>query len=106
MNKFLDSFPGTPRHTQTDALDKINQAIKRGKKFIILCAPTGSGKSHIGASIALSSKTPPQGFLDMIDDLSIYERDEFARYVYAEQAMAFGNHRSTVCTVTKALQDQ
>ena len=106
MNKFLENFPGTPRHTQVDALNKIDKAIKKGKKYIILCAPTGSGKSHIGSAIALSSKEPPQGFLDMIDDLSIYERDEFSRYVYAEQAMAYGNHRTTVCTVTKALQDQ
>lgn len=106
MSKFLLNFPGEPRDTQVSALQKIETAISKNKKFIIVCAPTGSGKSHIGASIALSSKKCPNKFIEMIDDLSLYEKDDYSRYVYEEDVMAMGNHRATVCTVTKALQDQ
>jgi len=106
MHSLLAHFPGTPRHTQVEALQKIERAIKNNKKFIIICAPTGSGKSHIGATLALSSKNAPAGFLQMIDDMTLYEKDDYSRYVNEEMAYSFGNHRSAVCTVTKALQDQ
>jgi Rad3-related DNA helicase len=106
MNKFLKSFPGKPRHIQTDALEKIDKALKKNKKFIILCAPTGSGKSHISAAIALSSKPAPQKFINLVDNLSIYEREYNGKYSYESEALACGYHRTMVCTVTKALQDQ
>ena len=107
MHSLLSQFPGTPRQTQVEALNKIEKAVANNKKYIIVCAPTGSGKSHIGASIALSGKNSPQGFVDMVDDLSLFDKDETGcGYINAEHAINYGKHRSMVCTVTKALQDQ
>lgn len=102
----IDYFPGTARNTQVIALKKIDDAIKKQKKFIILSAPTGSGKSHIGATIALSSKDAPAGFIDMVETREIYKKDDYARYIHEDKAMSYGNHRTMICTVTKNLQDQ
>lgn len=104
--KLLNNFPGVPRSIQVDALQEIEEAIRANKKFIILCAPTGSGKSHIAATLALSCKKPPKSFIDMIDDRTIYQRDEFKGYSNKESALACGKHRGIVLTVSKALQDQ
>jgi len=104
--KLLDRFPGIPRSIQVDALQEIEEAIRADKKFIILCAPTGSGKSHIAASMALSCKKPPQKFIDLIEDRTIFQRDDIRGYIHDDKAISTGKHRGMVLTVSKALQDQ
>jgi|APSaa5957512535_1039671.scaffolds.fasta_scaffold04245_1 ATP-dependent DNA helicase DinG len=52
---FLNYFPSkyTPRDMQVKIINEIETAIKEKKfKKILICAPTGSGKSHITATIA------------------------------------------------------
>lgn len=49
----LDYFPlETPRATQVKVIKAIDQAFRDGKKFIILRAPVGSGKSAIAMTFA------------------------------------------------------
>ena len=50
----LKKFPApySPRQIQTDILQEIEENIKSGYKKIILCAPTGVGKSLVGATIS------------------------------------------------------
>ncbi|NND86649.1 MAG: DEAD/DEAH box helicase family protein [Nitrosopumilus sp.] len=50
----LEKFPKqfTPREIQKDLISQIEQELKSGYKKIILCAPTGVGKSLVGATIA------------------------------------------------------
>ena len=52
----LDSFPDgfSPRKEQVEILRSIEEAISSGYQMIILCAPTGIGKSHIAATFARS----------------------------------------------------
>jgi len=102
----IANFPGVPRAIQVDAINEIEEAIRANKKFIILCAPTGSGKSHIAASVSLSCKSPPKRFIDMVDDQTIFQRDGHKGYIHDSKAVAAGYHRGCVLTVTKALQDQ
>ncbi len=56
---FLDNFPlqYTPRDTQKDVITQIESAISSGYKNILLCVPTGVGKSHIGVTVAKSLGT-------------------------------------------------
>src|SRR2546427_4344903 len=51
---FLDNFPSgfTPRPTQVKIVNDIENAITSGYRMILLCAPTGIGKSHIAMTIA------------------------------------------------------
>lgn len=56
---FLDNFPlkYSPRKTQKDVINKIESAVKSGYKNILLCVPTGVGKSHIAVTVAKSLGT-------------------------------------------------
>jgi ATP-dependent DNA helicase DinG len=48
----LQSFPhGTMRPFQKDVLERIEAAMKSGKKFVILEAPVGFGKSAVAAAL-------------------------------------------------------
>jgi ATP-dependent DNA helicase DinG len=51
---FLDKFPSgfTPRPTQVKIVNDIENAINSGYRRILLCAPTGIGKSHIAITLA------------------------------------------------------
>lgn len=102
----LDHFPGEPREMQKEALQKIEKALASNKKYIILSAPTGSGKSHIAATVALHSKPAPQGFINMVNSRQLFSKDDFGRFIHEKEAYGYGNHRTMVCTVTKSLQDQ
>ena len=50
MEKFPDHF--TPREIQKEIISEIDEKLKSGFKKIILCAPTGVGKSLVGATIS------------------------------------------------------
>ena len=56
---FLDDFPQkyTPRETQKQVINDIESAISSGYKNILLCVPTGVGKSHIAITVAKSLGT-------------------------------------------------
>jgi len=54
----VKSFPfSTMRTYQRDVLEKIESAINAGKKFIILEAPVGFGKSAVAAAVCRSLKS-------------------------------------------------
>ncbi len=50
----LEKFPAqfTPRQIQKEIISKIEENLKSGYKKIILCAPTGVGKSLVGATVS------------------------------------------------------
>lgn len=52
----VDNFPSKfkPRPIQIDIMNKIDDAISSGYHNIILCAPTGIGKSHIATAFAMA----------------------------------------------------
>jgi len=56
-NSLCFHFPKTqlipePRDTQIDLINKTIELINQGHKHIVVCAPTGSGKSAYGLWIA------------------------------------------------------
>lgn len=53
--RLIDHFPGTPRPEQEYILNEIEKSFKSGKRCVIIQAPTGIGKSHIGATLAKST---------------------------------------------------
>lgn len=52
----LECFPSKfkPRPVQTEIIKQIDEALSSGYKTLILCAPTGIGKSHIATAFAMS----------------------------------------------------
>lgn len=55
----LELFPANmqPRPVQAKILQDMEQAVKSGYKRIILCAPTGSGKSPVAVALAARFKS-------------------------------------------------
>ena len=95
---FMDNFPGTPRGGQEEVINRIENAfVKNGKKFVICQAPTGSGKSHIGATIASSTKRCSRSLMRS----RITPKSHFKVDVDLDDQ--FGGF---VLTTTKQLQDQ
>ena len=77
MSDILNYFPKTdkikePRQCQIDVLNQVDELIESGETKIIICAPTGSGKSSI--AVALLNKyggiytSPLNVLVDQISD--------------------------------------
>jgi ATP-dependent DNA helicase DinG len=105
---FLKTFPegSNPRPAQTEALEKISEHFSNGKKFVIACLPTGSGKSFIGASVARSASTIDEHRKNLINSYSIYDKDRDGNYKHEEDFLSGESFGSFILTVTKSLQDQ
>lgn len=105
---FLKQFPSqdTPRSQQKQALERISKAFHNGKKFAIVNLPTGSGKSHIGVSVARTTDTIDDERKSIIQEYGIYRKDKNGGYVYEDTFNAKPRFGAFVLTVTKSLQDQ
>lgn len=105
---YLSNFPKgfEPRKSQKEAFKGIEEIFKSGKKFAIVCAPTGSGKSHIATTIARSAKAPSTTQDSLIRSYGIYERDAIGNYVNDKAYAKDGAFGAFILTSTKALQDQ
>ena len=104
---YLSFFPENDkaRPHQVQALNEITNIFSTGKKYIIACLPTGSGKSHIASSVARASNKIDDFRKQLIESYSIYKKDKYGSYEYEEEfeQNPFG---SFILTVTKSLQDQ
>lgn len=108
MSGLVDSFPSDfiPNESQVKLLQGIDQAFSDGYKFVVCCAPTGSGKSFISKTLSNVSKTPSSEFCDLIDTYAAYKQAHNGSYVYEDECneeKAFG---TLALTITKSLQDQ
>ena len=52
FDAMMKHFPGTPRPQQAEALEEIGASFVNGAQYVMLEAPTGSGKSHIAMTCA------------------------------------------------------
>lgn len=109
QNKSLASFfpaNSTPREQQLEAIEKIEKCFNSGKKFVIACLPTGSGKSHIGLTVGNSATPMSLRLKSLIDDYSIYKKNKKGDYVYESDFLNADSSNSFILTITKSLQDQ
>lgn len=89
-------FPGEPRGEQEKTLKRIEEAFI-DKKYVICQAPTGSGKSHMAATMALSTSRPPNYLINS----SITPKSH-----YSEDKDSITKYGAFILTTTKQLQDQ
>ena len=98
--------PFTPSKLQINLINQIDKAFSANKKFVICCAPTGSGKSFISKTVANTSERPSKEFEELIRSYNAYKVDFDGNYTYEKECKdepAFG---SLALTITKSLQDQ
>lgn len=102
MTNLILNFPEgyTPSKPQVKILKDIEKHISNGVKFIVVNAPTGSGKSFIPKTIANGVDGPSPEFIDAVDNYSIFSDtgDEIT-----DGLESFGVY---ALTITKTLQDQ
>jgi ATP-dependent DNA helicase DinG len=95
----MDHFPGTPRGEQENVINRIEEAFyEEDKKFVICQAPTGSGKSHLGATLSRSTSNCPRVL--MKTDVTPKSHH---RKIQHENIEKFGSY---ILTTSKQLQDQ
>jgi ATP-dependent DNA helicase DinG len=102
MNNLILNFPEgfNPRDKQAKALNAIEKAFENGKKFVIVHADTGVGKTHLAKTLGNVSKDVPAEFERIVRNYSIFG-DEGAALV--SDFEPFGCY---ALTITKSLQDQ
>ena len=99
----VTAFPegATPNDAQDYIISEIEEALAQGKKFIIINAPTATGKSYIAKTIANFSDDPTPGFVHACNTYQIYDNED--PQVSEDDLKPFG---TAILTVTKSLQDQ
>ena len=98
----LSYFPEnhTPREHQVSGLQQIQDAINSGTKFIIVQAPTGSGKSFFSKTLANTTNDADPEYSKLIKNYQAYDKD------FVGVFSKFKPHGTFALTTTKALQDQ
>jgi hypothetical protein len=98
----IQNFPDkwTPNNAQNYILTEMANVLDSNRKFIVICAPTGSGKSMIAKTLCNCSSYPTKEF----------QRDCMSGAMYDPRKIKLDTHyqRSgcAVLTCTKSLQDQ
>lgn len=107
MLNILSHFPSDsePRPEQVKILTDIQDAIEKRKKYIIIQAPTGVGKSHVAATLAALSRHPDSELVDIIDSYDAFKQS-YNGYAYQELFETHPSYGAAILTVTKTLQEQ
>ena len=100
-------FPSdyVPTQQQAKRLDKIDIGLQKNK-FVICCAPTGSGKSMLARTIAELSDEPTDTTRDLITSYRAFKQDFSGQFIHEQDCLAEPAFGSFVLTITKSLQDQ
>lgn len=104
LTYFPDEFK--PNKQQIKLIRNIEQAFEDGYKFVVCCAPTGSGKSFISKTLGNNSRSPSKEFTDLVNTYQIFKKTQGGDYQYAEEIEEQKSFGAFALTITKALQDQ
>lgn len=104
----LKHFPinYTPTREQVSNLERIEEKFYSNKKFLIIQAPTGTGKSMFAGTICNIAKKASKKYIDLVKSREIYKTNLHGNYINADQVSKIEPHGCFVLTITKALQDQ
>lgn len=103
----LDFFPEEfdPRDNQVSLFERIDECLNSDKKYIIISAPTGTGKSFISKTLANWSRDIDPNFIDLVKSYKVYEMKSGA-YTFEDDVNNMEPGGCFALTITKALQDQ
>lgn len=104
VSKFPDGYQ--PSDAQVDILTRIEEAYNEGYKFVIVSAPTGTGKSFIPRTLGNLSQPPTEAFTNLVRSYKAFYPDGNGGYQYADDCLAEPPCGTIALTITKQLQDQ
>jgi ATP-dependent DNA helicase DinG len=106
--ELLKNFPPsfTPNKSQINLLTGIQEAFDQGHKFVICCAPTGSGKSFITKTLSHISDQPSAEYCELVNSYVAFKQRHSGGYVYEDECNDTPSFGTFALTITKTLQDQ
>lgn len=108
FSRYLSHFPVEyePSQQQVKLIKGVERAFNGGKKFVICCAPTGTGKSFLAKTLSgLSSSATPK-FATSIQTYAAYKQDFAGNYINEVDCLSQPPFGTFALTITKSLQDQ
>lgn len=108
FSRYLAQFPKeyNPSNQQVRIIKSVERAFNRGKKFVICCAPTGSGKSFLAKTISGISSDCTNDFKELISSYAAYKQDFNGNYINEIECLKQPPFGTFALTITKSLQDQ
>jgi Rad3-related DNA helicase len=108
FSKYLNHFPQeySPSNQQVKLIKGVEKAFNNGKKFVICCAPTGSGKSFLAKTVSGLGSKPTDKFAESIRSYSAYRQDFSGNYINEVDCISQPPFGTFALTITKSLQDQ
>lgn len=96
-----------PTAKQKSILDLIESKLKTSKKFIVIHAPTGSGKSFLAKTIANTTRKACSKYINLVKSGDIYKTNSTNdSFISSDQIYNIPAHGCYSLTITKTLQDQ
>jgi len=108
FSRYLSHFPQeySPSDQQIKLIKGVERAFNKGKKFVICCAPTGTGKSFLAKTLAGISSPATDKFKESIQSYSAYKQDFAGNYISEIDCLSQPPFGTFALTITKSLQDQ
>ena len=108
FSRYLSHFPKEyePSNQQVKLIRGVERAFNNGKKFVICCAPTGTGKSFLAKTLSGLSSRPNETFISSINSYAAYKQDFTGNYINEVDCMSQPPFGTFALTITKSLQDQ
>jgi Rad3-related DNA helicase len=108
FSRYISHFPReyTPSDSQIKLLRNVEKAFNRGKKFVICCAPTGTGKSFLAKTISGLGSLPTNKFEEAILSYSAFKQDFSGNYINEIDCISQPPFGTFALTITRSLQDQ
>jgi len=108
FSKYVEKFPYgySPSNSQTKLLKEVEKAFNDGYKFVIVSAPTGTGKSFIPRTLGNVSIPPTDHFKDLINSYNAFRKDQHGNYIFETDCLGEPASGTFALTITKQLQDQ
>ena len=104
LAKFPRPYDPTP--LQVETLNRLGKVLdNKDKKFVIIQAPTGTGKSFISRTLGNTTKEPSEDYKELVRSYDAFKRNGTG-LANEEQILAEKPFGCTVLTITKTLQDQ
>lgn len=104
----LSHFPKEyqPSNSQIQLIKQVECAFSQGYRFVIVSAPTGSGKSFLAATLANFSNKITENYKNLINSYDAFRQDYTGNFVNEVDCIKEPPFGAFALTITKSLQDQ
>jgi len=108
FSRYLSHFPKEyePSQQQIKLIRGVEKAFNNGKKFVICCAPTGTGKSFLAKTLSGLGSRPNETFINSVNTYAAYKQDFAGNYINEVDCLSQPPFGTFALTITKSLQDQ